>query len=198
MIWLICVLALFVILLLIPIRVSAEYVYSLEKKQNIFKVKIFGISVYESGKVKDNKNENSGSEPSEKSKFSFEEFKGIFKKWDTDEENIKKHIGNALKSLRRVAALKKAYFKTEFGLGDAALTGIFSGVAYGVVYNIFAVIYYYFNIKKKNLDIHVCPDFTKEKAEVSAKLIFGARLFFAGIAVFDIIKAYNKLKKKNA
>lgn len=195
MVWLICILALISIILFFPVNITASYVYSAEQKQNIFKVDVFGFNVYKSGKKKTKKSPSEKKEEKKQKKFSFEDYKNILEKWKNDSEGkIKKSVKGIFKNLKRFADLKKACCNFEFGTGDAALTGIAAGVAYGAIYNIFAKIYYYFNIKKKNLNIDVSPDFTKEKMELYIEFVFAARLIFLGFIVINLIKAYSRLK----
>lgn len=194
MLWLILVAAVILIMLLFPVNVNAKYVYSSEKKQNIFEVRVFGITVFKSGAGKKTKKEKND-KPEEEKKFSFEDFKSIADKWENDADgDIKKRVGAIFKSLKRLADLRKAVCNFEFGFGDAAVTGIGAGIAYGLVYNIFAKLYYYFDIKKKNINVNVTPDFTKEKLCLYLEFGFNVRLIFAILTVIDVIRVYFKLR----
>ena len=92
--------------------------------------------------------------------------------------------------------MKEAECRFDFGFGDAAQTGIAAGVAYGLVYNAFAKLYYCFNIKQKDLSVAVNPDFTKERLELYLKFRLGARLIFAFFAAADVVKIYFALIRK--
>lgn len=64
------------------------------------------------------------------------------------------------KSLKKRITFENMYFALTFGLGDAAKTGIATGSAWGVVYNLFALICRISNVK--NHKFSITPDFENE------------------------------------
>lgn len=64
------------------------------------------------------------------------------------------------KALKKRLTFENIYFALTFGLGDAARTGIATGSAWGVVYNLFAILCRVSNVK--NHKFNITPDFENE------------------------------------
>lgn len=191
------VVALLVLLILFfPVRLSLEYAFSAIEGKSVFKVSVFEKSVYRSGDKEKPKKEkedkkSEGDKPKSNIDFSFSSFKRA-----SENEKLKKSFIKTCKSLKRIADLKYAHISFDFGLSDAAATGIAAGVAYSVIYGIFAKLYYYFKIKKKNMQISVVPHFNNECMEVYLRLKFSVRIMFVALAVFDMLRLYKIAKKE--
>lgn len=160
-------------------------------------LKIFGFKAYrtENYENSDTKKENSNEDKKTKS-LDADDVKKFIKTWKNEKVKAKKNIKKVLKNLSKFANLKGAELDLRYGAGDAAQTGIVSGILYGFVYGIFSGIYYIFNIKKKNMKISMNPDFNAESLEIYMRFEFRARIIFAVLSVFWIIKLYFLLKKE--
>lgn len=196
MVWLISILCVIGFVLLFPIKISVQYAFSHSADKRIFLIKIFAFSVYrsENGENKEEKKEKSCVE--NEKKISLDDVKKFVALWRDKKAETKKNIKKILKNIKRFANLKKAETDIAFGTGDAAQTGIAGGILYGFVYGVFSEIYYVFNIKKKNIQIDLKPDFNREGAEVYLNFEFKARLIFALFALYWIAKMYFLLKKE--
>lgn len=64
------------------------------------------------------------------------------------------------KALKKRLTFENIYFALTFGLGDAARTGIATGSAWGIVYNLFALLCRVSNVK--NHKFNITPDFENE------------------------------------
>lgn len=64
------------------------------------------------------------------------------------------------KALKKRITFENIYFALTFGLGDAARTGIATGSAWGIVYNLFALLCRVSNVK--NHKFNITPDFENE------------------------------------
>ncbi len=195
MLWIIIfILLLIAFFLLFYVKMGVYYVYSAERMQNILKVTVMGITVFETGKNK-KKKKTSDKPKKEKKKLSYEDFRKSLDNWDINKETLKEDIKGTFKNLRRIARIRKARCDFTFGFSDAAKTGIAAGVSYGVVYGAFSLLYDWFKMKEKNLSINVNPDFTKEVCELNLEFKLTVKSLFALLAVRDVIKIYLALTK---
>lgn len=201
MIWIALVLAVILIILLFPVKISAEYAYSNSADKHIFLVKLFSFTVFKSDSDEDkpSKEENekkSEDKKEEKKSVSSSDVKKFIHSWQKEKAKAKKDIKKILKNIKRLANLKKAEFEMQFGFSDAAQTGIVSGILYGFVYGIFSALYRTFNINKKDMKINLKPEFNKPCFELYTAFEFKLRLIFALLAFFWIIKLYFLFKKE--
>lgn len=179
----ICILTAF---LFCPVCVNMSYL--LYKEQNVFTLKtglfVPFITLYKSGSEKNNKQEknkkdNENGEVKEKKKMSFEVIKNIISEVSDLFAYFKKH-------------LSITNFKLHFhiGTGDAALTGITSGAAWGALYDVAAVFANKFKLKDKNL--HVCPNFSEKIFECDINVRLSVKVLY--VLIFAV-KTHNAIKK---
>ncbi len=188
--WLWFAFAAIMIILFFPVAISFEYAFSATQKKSIFVIRVFGKDVYNSENKKDKeKKDKKEDEKKLDIDFSFEKMRGIVKN-----ENVKRCFLRACKSLRRISDLKKLELSFDFGFSDAAATGIAGGAAYSIVYGVVARIYYFFKIKKENMDIRVVPHFDNQCLELYTKFEFKVRLAYVSLAILDILRMYKIVK----
>lgn len=89
--------------------------------------------------------------------------------------------------------IKEFDFLLNFGTGDAMQTGIITGGAYGVIYNILALFNNYLMVKK--CDIKINPDFENRYLSLGAKCILEVRNVHIIIMIFKVLKMYLKINK---
>lgn len=176
------ILLLSAIIVLLPVRLVVEY--SGKTKMKIF---VYGIKFYDTEKKAPGKpveqNENQQAEE---------------KKSDTDyitilKENIeflKEILFQIIEKTKKYAIIKNIEAKYKFGLGDAALTGIYSGVAYAVINGFAAYIRNYYKIRNQKLE--VIPDFDNKVQEFETKIEVVIRAMFFIPVFVRLMKIFNK------
>ena len=153
------ILLLSLVVVLLPVRVIVEY--SGKTKLKIF---VYGIKVFETNK-KINKGRSQGEKKGESEKQSDIDYITLLKE---NFEFLKEILRQVVEKTKKYAIIKNIEAKYKFGLGDAAVTGIYSGVAYGVVNGFAAYIRNYYKIKNQKLE--VIPDFDNNVQDFSAKI----------------------------
>ena len=93
----------------------------------------------------------------------------------------------------RAIKIKEFNFLMDFGTGDPMQTGIITGGAYGVIYNIVAILNNTLTVK--NCDIVINPDFEDKFLSVSAGCILEVRNVHIMIMIFKVLKMYLKINK---
>ena len=123
----------------------------------------------------------------------------------TDEKKKKKRLSlkkikqlfevifDTLKFLKRHLTFFDFKVKLNFGTGDAAQTGILTGTAWALFYNIVGLIDRTFKLKKHEVDVK--PDFEDEKFELNFRCEAGLRVFWAIAMAFALLKNLNKIRK---
>lgn len=120
------------------------------------------------------------------------------KKPEKDETEEKKTLDDIKESyekilisifeIKRKLNIEKADFKIDFGLWDAAATGIALGAAWAVIGSLKALLKSQFVIKEYSADVR--PYFLGEKLEASFLVIFSMKI----IDMLIILKKINKIK----
>lgn len=146
-----------IILLFLPVKVNISY----NKKAKVT-VKFLGIKIYPREKKKQPTVEKTAEQeettPKEnKTESKLKELKETVKLVFDVLELFKKYAHKNL-------VIEKFMFLYRFGLGDAALTGIYSGAVYAFVHSFSAYIYNKYKVKKQQID--VLPDFDNIKNEL--------------------------------
>ena len=110
------------------------------------------------------------------------------------EKSVEDDIADILTFAKdRAVKIKKFDFLMNFGTGDAMETGIITGGAYGVIYNVVALLDN--NLTVKKCDININPDFEERFLAVSAKCILEVRNVHIMIMIFKVLKMYLKINK---
>lgn len=153
-----------VILLFLPVKCIISY----DKKASVT-VRVLGIKVYP---VSRKKPEKTKKEPAVKTEEKTEE---QAEKQENKTESKLKELKETLRLIfdildifkkyaHKNLVIEKLFFSYKFGLGDAALTGVFSGGVYALVHSTAAYIYNKYKVKKQKIDI--LPDFDNIKNEL--------------------------------
>ena len=176
------ILCLIAAILICPL--NAEISYLLNKRKNVLKVnrgplKPF-IPVYKSGEKNQKKSGKNDGEK-KKTEMSIEIIKDIISEVALLFSYFKRHL--------KILNLKLHF---HIGADDAALTGILSGGAWGMAYDIAALIENKFNLKNKN--IHVCPNFTEKVFETDISVRLSVKVFYLLIFAVKTYRAVKKLK----
>ncbi len=158
---------------MIPLKCIISY----NEKTNIT-VKTLGIIIYSSKKRK--------SQP--KVKVKKKNDKVSFIKDNTDE--LKKILKSVYRLSKREITVDELNIYYKFGLGDAAMTGIYSGGVYALLHGFGAFVYSNFKVKKQQIDI--LPDFDNNINDFKTMIVFKLRVIniikFALKMAFDLIK----------
>ena len=178
------ILLLSAIIMLLPVRVIVEY--SGKTRLRIF---VYGIMIFDSVKKpqevaeqKEGSNESNGGKETDYITLLKENF-----------EFLKEILKEIVEKTKKYAIIKNIEAKYKFGLGDAAVTGIYSGVVYAVVNGFAAYIRNYYKIKNQKLE--VIPDFDNVVQEFNAKIEVVIRAAFFLPTLLRLIK-FSKEKRK--
>lgn len=189
MITALCIIALIALLLISPVKVYVSY----NKDRFLIKAGISALkfTVYNSLKKK-----NKSKKPQDTKKAEKTEKKEEKKKNKLSLKKIKNIFAllfDTLKFLKKHLVFYDFKIKLNFGLNSAAETGIATGAAWGLLYNIAGLIDRTFNLKKHEVDVK--PDFENETFGLNFRCEAGLRLFWALAMTFAILKNLNKIRK---
>lgn len=101
---------------------------------------------------------------------------------------------NILSYIQKKIVLETLSWKTEFGTGDAAVTGILFGILWGIKGNLFAMIQKH--IHSKNISFHVVPYFDQEIFKTRIHCIITLKIGYAIIASIKFVHVYWKRGEK--
>ena len=185
-----CIIALLVLLLISPLK--AALWYEDERFRVQAGVGAVMITVFDSQKPKKKKAASSKKDSSEgeisekdkkaKSKLSLDKIKEIFSLFYDILKFLKKHL-----------VFYEFTAKLDFGLESAAQTGILTGAAWGVFYNIVGLIDRTFVLKKHS--VNVVPDFEEEKFDFIFRCGTRIRVFWALVLAFALLKNIKRIRK---
>ncbi len=174
---------LIIILFLVLSSVEINFVYN---NNFCITVKLFRITVYSS------KNKRKKAQKDKQAKENRAD-----RKFENELNNIKEIFGKLKSILKELNKLLNGHLKIKnldikytYGFDDAALTGIFSGLAYGIINSLVAYIDHNFYVKNKKVEI--LPDFDNEIQSLS--LIFTAKIRLFHLLTFGIKAARLWLK----
>lgn len=80
-----------------------------------------------------------------------------------------------LKYIKRTFKIKKLDVSLDYGMGDAAVTGVAGGIIWGLISNICGFINRYIEIKKI-LNIAITPHYTEQILDYKAEFVFYVRI----------------------
>ncbi len=159
---------------MIPVKCIISY-----NEKTSISVKTLGITVYSSQKHKKRKKKNEAKNSKDKLPFL---------KDNTNE--LKKILKSVYRLSKREITIDELSLYYKFGLGDAALTGIFSGGVYALFHGFGAFVYSNFKVKKQKIDI--LPDFDNNINDLKVYIVFKLRIInlikFAVSMAFDLVK----------
>lgn len=192
------ILSIFLLLLLFFLFVKLNFKFVIEygfNNQNFVKLRFYvihpvlGINIKLNNKEEISKNEPQKEGETEKTSF-IQKLKDIKKNFDI----IKDTLSNSKKSIKKTINIKKLDLNIDFGMSDAAITGITTGILWASVYSVFAVITKIVTVHKHNFKID--PIFNKSVFTIKCDGIIYARLVNIINAGFMLLKNYNKAKNK--
>ncbi|ADG82481.1 DUF2953 domain-containing protein [Thermincola potens] len=87
----------------------------------------------------------------------------------------------------RLIRVLELNWKTQIGMGDAAATGVITGVVWGIKGVVVQTIYRYAGSVQATADIKVWPDFSKKSIKTDLRCIFDIRIGHIIIAGFKLL-----------
>lgn len=190
-------LAIFILLLAIPIKLTVIYdSREIEQKSSvIIKYAFIKYCIYpEKKSKKEEKTEETG-ETEEKEPFSFEKKKEELEKYIRIFKMVK---ADAVKILsyasKHAVVFDRIEVKSEFGFEDAMHTGIFTGIYNGFVYSVMGVIHH--NSKLKDMEVNLQPVFGKKCFNNHFSCILHIKTVHIIIVAFNVLRLYRKIKKE--
>lgn len=153
----------------------------------------FNIKLNKDGKKKDTKpeksNENQNSQDEDRTFL--QKAKEIKNSFDI----IRNTISDSEKNIKKTVNIKEINLKINFGLSDAAITGISTGILWAALYSVFAFLTRKFTVNKH--DFKIDPIFNKTIFTIAGDGIIYARLVNIIGTLTATLKTYNKLKNSN-
>ncbi|MEG6521062.1 DUF2953 domain-containing protein [Desulfotomaculum sp. 1211_IL3151] len=166
--------------------------YRLEVPVVIFRQKLSGISLTTRTEL-----ETGGENPKElmgrhgeHTISSVEEAMALYHRWWPYLKDIKKDIEHLLGHLN----LERFIWKLKIGTGDAAATGIITGLAWSIMGGFTAAFYKKIALGRPKPELHVEPNFKKEVFSTSLDCIFKIRV--GNIMITGIKIIYKKVKRR--
>ncbi|MBP3359703.1 MAG: DUF2953 domain-containing protein [Clostridia bacterium] len=174
--------AVILILLFVPVRIILEY----DKSAHIYlKILFWKKLLNKESRKPHEKNEKQTAEKKDKTNAG-----NKIKKILSLEDDIKEFADFTAK---RCVTFEKLRFSLDFGTGDAAATGILTGLVNGAVYTIISVIHH--NTTLKSFDVNINPDFEGEKFVFYLLCIAKTRAVHIISMGLKGLKLYKKFKK---
>jgi len=167
------------IICLLPVKVIAEC-----KGKTRLKVFVYGIRVYDT----DNKKDSKPKENKDKKDKDSENKTDYLVLLKENIEFIKEILIQIVEKIKKYVIIKNVEVKYRFGLGDAAVTGIFSGAVYAVINGFAAYIRNYCKVEDQKLE--VIPDFDNKVQEFEAKIEIVIRAVFFVPVFLRILKIF--------
>jgi len=116
------------------------------------------------------------------------------KKYYSDFLTFKSVYNENSKRIRKSVYAKKINLDINFGLGDAARTGIATGYAWAGIYNVVAFVAKIIRIKEPKINITPC--YNELKCDASCECIITARPVNLIITALGLYKSYKKIINK--
>ena len=187
-IWILIAAAALAIICMIPVCLKIEYAFSLSRGRQKVNIYINKIKVPTKEKTSTPEKKNNDKKPpkpkKKKTGFSLKKI-GL----------ISENISELTEYLCKKTKIKSIVFHADFGLDDAAATGVAAGVVYGCVYTAAGVIYSKTDIKKEKIDICINPHFDAKCAEIYASGIFRFRIVHIINIAFKVLNFIKKINK---
>lgn len=193
------------IILILSVKIKVRFSLSHTGNGNDIKLRIFvlneklGYSILGSEKKEDKPKSEKSKEDNKKESEKDEKNKneGFLKKLENIHAKVIKYKYTYL-SCREFAkkrfTVENLDLFVEFGLSDAAKTGIATGAVWAAVYNIFAFITRCAVVKKHNFNVNA--DYSNEKFDVKTDIIVSFRPISAAFILIYIFLKYNLISKK--
>lgn len=190
----ISVLILLIILLSIPAYISIEFLKNPEAENLSVQIKYLFFKInpqpkkqnQSDGNIEENDKKNNKSK--KKKEFSLGDLKTICK--------IYKHVEDDIADIlyyfsKKAVTLNTFTFYLQFGTNDAMQTGIATGAAYAVSYNLLSLLNNVFTVE--HCDVSIVPVFEKPLFEIDTKCIIKVKNVHITVIVFKVLKMYLKI-----
>ena len=182
------------VLLMIPLYVNMQYVFDTENSRARIYLKylFFTIELVPSKKKDkpDKKKKNkSKSDESENKKFTFDMFKGYMDKVYSIREDIFEILSILF---NKAVYIKDLSIYSEFGFDDPMATGLVTGAANTVVYNMLSVIERHANLGRRTVSL--IPDFDNPHFLVRIKSIIKIKNVHIIVIVLKLLRIFFKIK----
>ena len=190
------------IILILSVKIKVRFSLSHTGKGNDIKLRFFvlneklGYSFLGSEK-KEDKQKSEKSKEDNKEKSGENENEGFLKKLENIHAKVIKYKYTYLSCrefVKKRFTVENLDLFVEFGLSDAAKTGIATGAVWAAVYNIFAFITRCAVVKKHNFNVNA--DYSNEKFDVKTDIIVSFRPISAAFILIYIFLKYNLISKK--
>lgn len=180
----------------ISAEVYYEYINKVQKAEITFRlfkiIKIkFPVKLNKEKKADEKKNED------KKESFSLSKIKKLFSDITDAFCDAKSDIYALFSSLSKHLVINKVLFETEYGLSDAAKTGMSYGAVWGVVSSMLSAVDNFSEIKK--LTLNICPVFDRECFNMRTNCIISlklAHIISIGVKILKIINCFSKIITK--
>lgn len=190
-------LLLIALILLLPSQLGVEYENQDGKQKLVLHIRVLmiplkiRIPVIKDAEKKEKKKEKKKAKEQPEQKMSLDRFRtaaaGLQKAYEESKEDMK-DIWSLVRSKAEFQAIS---FRLDFGLADAAKTGIATGAAWAASSCILSVFDHLFGIREKQLD--VSPDFNREHFHLYVKSILRLRpvhIISIGIRIIQIVNLF--------
>lgn len=182
-----CCITIFLLLFLFLI-LFLKLKISIYINNNIIKIFLWKIKVFDSSKEKKQKNKNEKNidkdENFEKKYKGFKKVINFFRKLLDDKNDDLIFI---LKYIKKTFSIKKLDVSLDYGFGDAALTGITSGIIWGLISNSCSFVGRFIDINNFT-NIAIKPQYTEKTLDYKVNFIFY-------IKILNLLKAYKHFKR---
>ena len=127
----------------------------------------------------------------EKDLTNFERVKTNFQKGRHYYKEYNEVLKKAQQYIKHKMICEDFMFKMRLGVGDAALTGVSTGLVWGTIYNILALLSYIILFKKT--DVNIDPDFNETRLDIKLHSIFTIRIVHIINVFFVILFSFIKI-----
>jgi len=176
----------FIILLILFVPVSVSFSFS---EHADFNIKVLWFTVYSISEA----GQKSETNPKKKTDDDQSKATDILKTVKTYFSVVTDMLKVLYRYLKSNLKIRNLDFSIAYGLGDAAVTGIFSGAVYTVVNTFYAYILNNFTVKKHSVKVN--PDFENRCFDIKFFMNFKISLMWLLCLLFHERKAINKLLK---
>lgn len=191
---LISFIALIFVLLMLPIRILADYKKDEATNETSLVIKYLFLKFNLSGDKKKEKPKDEEKPKEEKTPLSFEEKRDKITKYIKIFEEIKDDAAEVLDyAAKRAVVFEKIYTDIEFGFEDAMHTGIFTGVLNGFVYGVLGFVHQHSNLL--DMRVNIQPVFENPCFKIKAGCILRLKNVHIIIVAINILKILRKIRK---
>lgn len=192
------VLALIFVLLLLPVRIFADYKKDEAKNEASLVIKYMFLKFELPGNKKktkdDDKSDDEAEEDAYENKPSFSEKRDKLSMYIKIFEAVKDDAAKVLDyTARRAVVFEKIYTDIEFGFSDAMHTGIFTGALNGFVYGVLGFIHQHSTLS--DMKVNIQPVFENPCFKISTGCIVRLKNVHIIIVAINILKILRKIRK---